>query len=417
MCRVSVSIAGVISLVAVLLSTPAAEAQQQCSVWTTSCPSGRDFRACANSAGSCWYETSGGGTYPCDAGCNCMAAAQKVADLCTGSGGGSTCSNKCGSSCCTASQQCCGDVCAPSGATCCGAGYCESGSSCCNNACIPSTASCCGTGSCAAGTTCCNDQCIPEGATCCGQGSCATGEECANGLCLPMNAVICKDGSMCPENTACASTKCCPEGFASYDPVSGYCCGAGPEAGLCDCPVGCASLCCPANTVCCIGGYCAPSADGCPKCPANAPKFCSDHKCVPANATCCGNGYYCTNSLSCMDCGNGQTCCGNSSIPATPTGAPQNTGSAVPPASAPPVGPSTKGNTPDQPSSRPSPGTPPAGAKSATSTLGKDRIGYACKGEPGKRDAGTGDAPGRGSATLGGLLLIQRLGSRRRRRR
>lgn len=342
--------------------TASVAAQQTC-VESSTCDNGQKLETCNEICGpGCfrmWYQI-GGAVFDCGADYDCTTAANQAVNYCLG-GGAAVCQTPCGSGCCDDSGGvCCNEGCLTGGQTCCGAGVCDVGWKCSSDtACIPESAIDCGDGTFCEAGECFNGGCLAAGETACGTGVCGAAETCVEGLCLPVNGVTCQDGSVCPENTACASGQCCVEGFLSYDPISGYCCGAGPEAGLCACPVSCAGLCCPADTMCCGGNYCAPSADACPTCPANAPKFCSDHTCVPQDATCCGGGFYCMNSLSCMHCPGGQTACGDCSTPAFGNYGPDNTGSAVLPTGAPPAGASTTGKTPGTPDVAAQPGAIP----------------------------------------------------------
>lgn len=355
--RIAVSLLFTLMLLTGLLLSRTAQAQVSCSD-SHACANGQIMKCCAETCGEgclhLWYQI-GDAVFPCNGGGNCSdtsmitAAAMQATEYCSG-GDPNYCAAPCGEGCCDgAAGGCCNGGCLDEGQTCCGEGLCEAGTRCSNGACIPETATDCGDGTYCSSGACCNGGCLYAWETCCGAGICGAGETCATGLCVPTNGVPCGDGTLCPAGTACAGGQCCPAGFASYDAASGYCCGAGPEAGICACPVACNGVCCPENTVCCDGGFCAPSAEGCPVCPANAPMFCPDHTCAFTGATCCGNGFYCNNQLTCMDCGNGVTCCGNQSNQAQPVVIPQTYGTGQPATVLKPVQAATAGKAPGTP--------------------------------------------------------------------
>jgi hypothetical protein len=357
-------------LLGLLLARPAL-AQQTC-VGDTLCDNGEVFKTCNEITGGgslvrMWYQV-GAVVFDCGPNFQCVEAATEAVAYCYsghgGGGGGTVCATPCGGGCCDDSGgACCNGGCLAEGQTCCGGGLCEAGLQCVNESCIPESATACGDGSFCTEGACCNGGCLYAWETCCGAGVCGQGETCTDGVCLPANGVPCGDGTMCLAGTACAGGQCCPEGFASYDAASGYCCGAGPEAGLCACPVSCGGSCCPEGTVCCGGGFCAPSAEGCPTCPTDRPQFCPDHQCATAGATCCGNGYFCNNSLTCMECDGGGTCCGHKSNPANSSANPFNPGAAQPATTLSPVQAATAGDPPAPPSIDAAAGLAPSAIK------------------------------------------------------
>lgn len=159
----------------------------------------------------------------------------------------------------------------------------------------------------------------------CGRGFCE--EKCCGGGCAPADATCCGNG-WCAG--ACGSDgKCCPDQLPLFDATSGYCC-AGTA---CDCANDCGDGCCPGGTVCCDGGWCAPHASDCPRCPASHPNFCPDGTCAPVGGVCCGGAHYCPTGLPCVDVGDGQFACGDGSIQPVITAYPTNNSGSVPPAS------------------------------------------------------------------------------------
>lgn len=346
-----------------IVSWPAASLAE-CSEYYSGCVSGGGIASClsvGSGSVSCWFVVNGN-TYNCGSGCDCTAASKAaVADCLGGGGGGDMCYFPCGSDCCDSADQCCNGQCLGSGQTCCGDGACGQGDICMDGKCYPEGTQDCADGTFCAGSTCCNGSCIETGKVCCGAGSCDAGQKCVDETCVDDDAVECGDGTVCPPGTACAGGKCCPEGFATFDPESGFCCGlGGPGHGLCECATGCNGWCCPGGTVCCTGGWCAPSADGCPQCSGDTPKMCTDHSCVPAGATCCGGGSYCLNSLTCMECDMGSgMCCGNKSNPAgySPVVVDESGVSGV--SSVDPSGNATSGTTPSESAIAPVSGTDP----------------------------------------------------------
>jgi hypothetical protein len=177
----------------------------------------------------------------------------------------------------------------------------------------------------------------------CGDGTCGGGEKCCSGKCVPGDATCCGDGYC--ENAACGNGKCCPDGLSMFDKNSGYCCGSLlDKPATCDCATPCDSGCCPAGSVCCGGGWCAPSANDCPHCTPGLTTFCPDGTCAPPSAICCGQGYYCPNGRACINQGAGQFACDGNLIAAKTSL---------------PIGANSGMYTAQQPMLQPSPGTDP----------------------------------------------------------
>ena len=222
--------------------------------------------------------------------------------------------------------------------------------------------------------SCADCSCYPEPATTvyqqldvlcnetvdCDGGTCAAGQICCNGKCIPSGTTCCSDGSSC--TGACATNgMCCPDNLPVYDGTNGYCCGKtdpNNTSTICECANSCPSIqgCCPANTVCCDGGWCAANTTGCPNCPASAPLFCPDGTCAPAGSICCGGGRYCPNGLSCADAGGGQITCGGGGTAPSSTMSPTQ-----------PVGSAPATHSALKAMEASTPGTTPKGASTGTS--------------------------------------------------
>lgn len=159
-------------------------AHANCETLSSECPSGITLSVCASCDSSdnctCWYQTSDGETFDCEADCSCDQAVQDSANHCAALSGApittANCSNSCGSACCAADQKCCDGVCADADQVCCGSGICDSGEQCCGGSCVATGGSCCGSGRCDADDLCCNESCYPSSeATCCAGQTCTGG--------------------------------------------------------------------------------------------------------------------------------------------------------------------------------------------------------------------------------------------------
>lgn len=223
---------------------------------------------------------------------------------------------------------------------------CPAGVVCCDG-------NCCGDGTGPAPMYCCdNKACCYEGITCCDGKCCAAGEICDNGVCASCNPVCFSDEKCCPSTNGsggCIRWQCgeCPNACTRFQIcTNGVCCE--PEDG-----VGCGTICCEGNVVCCrdiccldpdeecCDGFCVNTnsndnlnCGGCNS-PCVAPATCCNGSCVsvfsdnnncggcqfacPLGMLCCpdSGGFGCVSPsfLNCGGCGivcaAGQSCCSN----------------------------------------------------------------------------------------------------------
>ena len=192
-------------------------------------------------------------------------------NICKGFCGCPVGQQSCPSGCCGACQICSNGQCVPN--------LCLDGYSCSNGALGTdatgiglSALACtctnfCGTTCCSSGQTCMNDQCVascPSNTIACGAACCSSGQTCTSGQCVtstcPAGYVTCGSGGGCcnPGEVCCIN----PFGQPGCGPVGTYCCSTGFGA----CPIGTTccgvftgptsfeNLCCPSGTTCCISG-------------------------------------------------------------------------------------------------------------------------------------------------------------------
>jgi len=286
---------------------------------------------CCNGDGEvcCGKDGPGGGS--CCTNC-CGSPNEMAGAVCCGrgliSGEERNCLNPSIGLCCEADGTVCGgNDCCPPGWTCCNDHYCAPpGHECCSDPnvasstpnffcgngqhCVdPKTNLCCGADAgpeCGSGTTCCG------GAQLCGSNQqCCTILDLCGTSCCPAPQ-ICVNGTECCEDDAHTCGGHCCSGFQQC--CNGQCCGGICVNGSICCPSinqKCGNVCCPQGSACIDeahgicqtcpgGGEGCPTGSGDPTCCPSASQCCSDGTCCGDGETCCGNPAHCQPSFQCI---------------------------------------------------------------------------------------------------------------------